>query len=136
MKNLKMFESFAPIVNESNDKSPIWDKLGPNWLADAALKMKGGKAVGDYITVRHSDLDISIIFFLQDGEIRWNWTWGPAPETSNRTPNTDIADMVAREVREEETLGFGITGETPEDFIKNVDKKISKVEAARLKAED
>jgi len=119
MKNLKLYESF---INENRNN--VWDKLGPNWLFDYVISIQGsGPGDMDYITTEHKDLDITVIFFVHSGDIRWTWTWG--------SEDKDIQSMIAREIKEEETLNYNISGDSPKEFVNNVIAKISVVEKAR-----
>lgn len=118
MKNLKTFGQ----LNENHSDSE-WSRLGPNWLFDYIMTNNESGCKADYLTYPHRDLDVTIIFFLHNGDIRWNWTWG--------SDEADIKSVIASEIKSGETFDYKITGDSPGEFIKNVIAKISVVEKKR-----
>lgn len=111
MNHVKKFKLF-----ENKNKNP-WNQLGPNWLFYYILNEKGSSEVNGYIVLPHTSLDITVIFFIHNGEIRWTWTWGGA--------EGDLISLV--KMSYEETLGFNITGDTPKEFVSNVMLKIDEI---------
>lgn len=125
MKNLKKFDSFINEANTSDDHG--WGAVGPNWLHNYIMSENGHGvyANGKYLTIALDTLDVVAIFFVHENAIRWNWTWG--------SDQGDVVSMVEREIEMKETLGLGITGDTPAEFVKNVIAKIDEIEAQRAK---
>jgi hypothetical protein len=134
-----MIKQFNEFLNEQEGSSKSdWSAMGPYWLynyvlgqkgsADAVTYRQGAKLVS-YITMEHVDydepakpdsqpgLDITVIFFLLNGKIRWNWTWGDEKK--------DIESMIDYEIEHNEREAFG---DTPKEFVEDVMNQITKIE--------
>ena len=137
-----MIKQFNEFLNEQESSKSAWSEIGPNWLYHYALGIKGSadtvtyksaktREFGEvsYITLEHVDydepvqpghqpgLDITVIFFLLDGKIRWNWTWGQDKK--------DIEHMIDYEIVHNEREAFG---DTPKEFVRDVMDQITKIE--------